>query len=318
MTIRHSSSLSPHLPLPHKSHAALRSPPQLGLRLWSRSKIRCSTEGAKDIANVVGGLDARGELRVPLAEDALHDLDAGNVDVLDGRGVAALVGVEEVVDAVLAGMGAVKIRGGAHEDDAGEIDGADGREASHGLEDGVVFLRSEAVDAGAVGPEASGVLEGLAEEGAREIDVGSGDVSFDDGWGGGAHAVEMGAVQVVCAVGNGGGGIFEGDTGGEIYGDVAESLVELEDFGSVDGGWVLSWLVGTLANIAGGPVLWNLASIEFVLKSHLNSIFGEGDGSESANLGRDTGDTPDEEIGGRQVELRRGEERGDGGCGVDF
>ena len=79
--------------------------------------------------------------------------------------------MKEVVNGVLAWWWTVRVRCGAHDDDAGEIGEVCDGSAEVGFDGGVVFLSGCAVDAGAVGEEDGCFSESFRDEGSRVIDV---------------------------------------------------------------------------------------------------------------------------------------------------
>ena len=63
----------------------------LATRNAAQPKVRFSAEGAKNIANIVGRLDSSLVSRIPVGKNALDNLDASIVDVVDGNAEAILV-----------------------------------------------------------------------------------------------------------------------------------------------------------------------------------------------------------------------------------
>lgn len=77
----------------------------------AQTKVGLSTQGAKDVANVVGGLNAGSKGAVPAGEDTLDDFDTSKVNVLHGRSEATLVVDQKVVVGGSVLRRAVKVRG---------------------------------------------------------------------------------------------------------------------------------------------------------------------------------------------------------------
>lgn len=288
---------------------------RLAVRETARAKVRLAAQGAEHVTNVVGGVDAGLEGRVPPVQDALDDLDAGEVDVVNGRVEAALVHDEQVVVRGHARRGAVEVGGGAHDDDAGEVDEALDGGADHGLERGVVLLRRGAVVAGAVGPERRGVVEGVGEQAARVVHVAGGRVAEDDRGGLGAGGVLAGVPR---AVGGGDRVVGQVGLGGEAVGQLAQVVVDLEDLGAVPLAGEGVGQVGVEAPVARGEVGGHLARVEFVLQRDLNSIPSERHTTQCAPLGADTSDPRDHEVGLGEIELVREHHGRDGGGSVDL
>lgn len=124
-----------------------------------------------------------------------------------------------------------------------------------------------AVETAAVGEEFGRVLEHGREDGAAVVDIRGGDVAGDDAGCGGAGGVG-GRGGVVGAVGDGGVGVVQGGGAGEGDGEVAEGVVDFEDFGPVDALWVFGRDDAALRDVARGEVCGDLARVEFVLQRH--------------------------------------------------
>lgn len=75
-----------------------------------------------------------------------------------------MVGVQEVVFDAGAWVWTIKIRGGTHNDDTGEVDDLEEGGTEKGAEGSVVLLSGHAVDSGPVGEEAGGIFERFTEE----------------------------------------------------------------------------------------------------------------------------------------------------------
>lgn len=286
--------------------------------LATRAKVRGTTKGTEDVTNVVLGLNTVSKGGVPSLENTLNNLDTGHVEVLERRLKATLVRVEQVVSGGSAGVGTVKVRGGAHDDDAGEVGQLVGRGAEEDFQGGVILLGAGAVVAGSVGQDLGGVLESGAEDVAAVVDIGGSDVALDNARGK-ASGLELSAGSlVVSTVGLGGGGVGEVGLAGEVGSDGAQVGVDLEDLGSVDAGRVLAWVFCALGDISGGVGAVQLADVDLILESDLDRVPSKGCGSSGGLLGTDAGDTGDEPVGLGEIEQGRESDRGDGGGGIDL
>jgi len=178
-TISLSALLSPTSPVPPlKDHLPPHPPPHppppysLGTPLnhhrvlikhASRPKIRFPSQSSEYVANVVCRVDSLLEQRPPSPQDALHNLDPCEVDILNCRIKPTLVGVEEAESIGFAGVRAVKVGRGTHDNDTAEIGDVVDSTAEQSLERSIVFLRCGAVNSGAVGEELGGIPESLGE-----------------------------------------------------------------------------------------------------------------------------------------------------------
>ena len=96
----------------------------------------------------------------------------------------------------------IHVAGGAHNNDAREVDEPGDGGAEQGFESRVVFLCRHAVDAGAVRDESCKVLEGLGKDAAAVVRVTCGYVAFDDARGSCTRCVNRCLGDyVVCPVG---------------------------------------------------------------------------------------------------------------------
>lgn len=77
----------------------------------AKAKVGLSTEGAKDVANVVGRLNASSKGAVPAGENSPDDLDTGQVNVLNRGSEATLVVDQQMVKSGSIRRGTVKVRG---------------------------------------------------------------------------------------------------------------------------------------------------------------------------------------------------------------
>ena len=283
----------------------------------SRPKIRRASQRAKNVPHVILRLHPLFELGPPLPQDALHNRGPRYIYVLNRRLERALIGIEQVIQHGFARVGPVEIRGCAHDDYAGEIDERGFCCTDHGLECGVVFLRCHAVHAAAVGEELGCVLEGFAEEGAGEIHVRGCDVTGDDTGGFGGGGIDggpvVGIMGPVCLCRR---GVVEACTFGKADGEIAECLVDLEDFSAVDTGGVLVWGKRALRDVAGREIGGDFAGVELVLKRNLDGVFGESHVGCGPVLGVYPCNASDEEISLLEVEEGGEDEGADGGGGV--
>lgn len=304
---QHLSSLSSHLllirihaaPLLHRLlvFSIPATPEQRVAGCRAGTKIRRPAQRPEDVADVVRRLDALLEDFVPVAQDAMDNGRAGQVDVLDGGHEAALVGVEQVVEIREAWVGAVEVRGRAHEDDAREVDGAADGGSDHGLERCVVFLRRHAVHGRAVREERRRVLEGFTQELSGEVHIAGRGIAGDDSRGSdGGSVTRLAGIRVMCTVGLGRRGIVQLGSLCKANGQIAQCLIDLEDFGSVDASRVLVRCVGALRHISRGEILRDLSCVKLVLQRDLNRVFGQGNISEGALLWVDACDSGDQEV----------------------
>jgi len=74
-----------------------------------QSKVGLAAERAKNIANVVGRFDACLERVVPVGEDALDNLDASVVDVVNGNDEAVLIHQPQVLEGRDAGRLSIEV-----------------------------------------------------------------------------------------------------------------------------------------------------------------------------------------------------------------
>lgn len=97
--------------------------------------------------------------RRPILDDALHDRDTHGGQVVQAGQEAAGGRIKEELVGGETGRGSVEIGGGAHHDNAGEIDDASFGATKERGQDGIVFLGGGAVVAGAVGEDADVFFE---------------------------------------------------------------------------------------------------------------------------------------------------------------
>ena len=140
-------------------------------KIRRRAKIGRPAQCCKYIAHVIRGIDSFLKGTVPPCHNSLDDLYTCEIDILDTWRKASLINVEEVVDIGYAWWGTIKIAACAHHDDAREVSEVLGGRAKERFKTGVVFLRSGAVDAAAIGEEFGCVFEGFGEEGAAVVYV---------------------------------------------------------------------------------------------------------------------------------------------------
>ncbi len=106
---------------------------------------------------------------------------------------------------------------------------------------------------------------------------------------------------------------------GEIEGPVDERGVEVVDVAVVaEAGGAGLFVGGGFAegNVAGGPVFWNFAGVDFVGEVAVDDVVGPDGGAEGADLRVDAADSGDEEVGVGEVEARVEAEGHDGGGGA--
>lgn len=298
-------------------HTALEGDTRLG-GISIGTEVRRTTEGTEDITDVVARGDTSGESRVPLADDTLDDLDTSVVDVLNRGLISTSSSVEEVLTSRLARVRAVEVRGGTHDNDTGEINELGLSGTDHGLEGSVILLGRGAVVTGTVGEDLSSVGEGVTEDVTGVVDVAGGDIALDDGGGSSAGGIDAVGGVVLGAVGLGVVGVSEGGLAGESSSQLAQVVVDLEDLGAVDAAGVLPGVVGTLGEVAGGGVGGHFADVDLVLQGDLDGVASQGHTADGGQLGVDTGDTGDEEVGVGQVEGGVEDDGGDGDGGVDL
>lgn len=75
----------------------------------SKPKVWLSPQAAKDVPHVIFRFDATLELAVPVFDDALDNLDANIVYVVDGDREAVLLRIREVLEVGSVKRGAVKV-----------------------------------------------------------------------------------------------------------------------------------------------------------------------------------------------------------------
>jgi hypothetical protein len=144
------------------------------------------------LSNIVRRIDTMDESRVPSLKNALHNLDASEINILDrGRESTLLGRLEEVHTRLLARVRTVEIRSRAHDDDAAEVDELGGGSAKQHLESRVILLGCGAIVACAVGDELGVVRKGFAEESAAVVDIRGCNIAFDDGGRGEGGRVEV-------------------------------------------------------------------------------------------------------------------------------
>ena len=238
---------------------------------------------------------------VPLIQNPLYNLHTSQIDIRNSGLKPALLGIEKVHGIRLTGIRSVKVRGRAQDDDAAEVGEVGDGTAEQGFENGVVFLRGGAVLAAAVGEELGGVLEGLAEEGAAEVDVRGRDIAANHAGGLGSGFVCFRG-RVVRAVGHGVGGVVELGRLRESDRELAQVVVDFEDLGAVDVLGVLCRTEGSQWHIAGREVVGDLSRVELVLQSDLDGVFGKCHRAQSGYFGADTSDASNHEVGLGEVE----------------
>lgn len=280
-------------------------------------KIRLPAQRPKDIPHIITRRDALIKGGIPPIQNALHHLDAGQIDVRNSGLKPALLSIEEIHGVGLTGIRSVKVRGRSQDDDAAEVGQFGNGTAEQGFENAVVFLRGGAVLAAAVGEELSGVLEGLAEEGAAEVDVRGRDIAANDARSLGSRFV-CSRGRVVGAVGHGVGGVVELGRLREPDGELAQIVVDFEDLGAVDVHGVFCGTEGSQWHIAGGEVVGNLPRIELVLQSDLDGVFGKCYRPQSGYFRADTSNASNHEVGLGEVEQGRECQSGDACGGIDF
>lgn len=234
---------------PLRSCASLPQHHRIVVERAARPKVGLAAQRTKDIANIVRCIHPSCESRVPSLQDAFHDSNPRQIDILERGLEAPLVGIEEVDRVRLPRIRAIEIRRRAHDDDAAEVGKIVDCAAQKRLERGVVLLRSGAVDARTVREQPRGVGEGLAEERPAKVDVRGGDVAADDA-GGLAAGCVGGCLGVIGAVGDCGGGVVQVGGAGEADGELAEGFVDFEDFGAVDGLGVFGWEGASLWDVS--------------------------------------------------------------------
>jgi len=232
-----------------RSYAPLPQHHRVIVERAARPKIGLAAQRTKDIANIIRSVYPSCERRVPPLQDAFHDFNPRQIDIPERGLEAPLVGIEEVDRVRFPRIRAIEIRSGAHDDDAAEVGEVVDSAAQQRLERGVVLLRSGAVNAGTVREELCGVGEGLTEERPAEVDVRGGDVAAYDA-GGLAAGCVGGCLRVVGTVGDCGGGVVQVGGAGEADGELAEGLVDFEDFGAVDGLGVFGWEGASLGHVS--------------------------------------------------------------------
>ncbi|KAG9755148.1 purine nucleoside permease, partial [Aureobasidium melanogenum] len=176
--------------------------------------------------------------------------------------------------------------------------------AQQGFEGRIVFLGGGAVVASAVGDQG---------------DVGGSNIAFDytRAAGGGTSGVDL-VVGVQSTVGDSSVRVVEGCLAGEVCSDLLQVLVDLEDLGTVDVLRVLGRAGGTKRDVSSAVVGRDIAGIELVLKSDLDGVASEGDGTDGSDLGVDSSNTGNHEVRGGQVETRATDQRGDGDCSINL
>lgn len=136
-----------------------------------RAKIRHAAKTAENVANVIGWFDPLLIGRSPVLDNALHDRNPGENQVLETGQESAPVRVEEELVRREPRRRTIEVRRRPHDDDAGEIDDAGLGAAEERFEDGAIFLCGGAVMSGAVGDEADVFFKGAREGGAGVEDV---------------------------------------------------------------------------------------------------------------------------------------------------
>ena len=284
----------------------------------SKAKVWLATESAEDVANVVGGVHTLGKSAVPAVKNSLDDLDTSEVKVVDGGLESTLHRrLEQVVCGGTTEERTVEVRSSSHNDDSAEVDellNGGAQESSKGC---VVFLSGRAVVASAVGDQSGEVIESLSEETTRVVDVRGSDIALDNtGTSGRSTSGVNVVVGVQGAVCNCGITVVESGLTSEVCSNLLQVLVDLEDLGAVDVERVLRRAGSTKRNVSGSEVSGNVARVELVLKSDLDSVTGEGDRADGCDFGVDSSNTGDHEVGGGQVEVRATHERGDRDCSI--
>jgi len=174
------------------------------------------------------------------------------------------------------------VAGGAHDNDAREVDEPGDGGTEQGFESRVVFPRRHAVDAGAVRGESCKVLEGLGKDAAAVVRVACGYVAFGGARGSCARCANrcLGG-YVVCPVGPRKSAVIQSGSFGEANGQRAQLSVGFEDFGPVNGLRVFIWSCAALGIIASATIF---AWVEFILQGDLNSIRSESYRAESCDF----------------------------------
>jgi hypothetical protein len=286
----------------------------------TKTKVRLTTQSAKDIANVIGSINTLSKSTVPTIENALDNLDTSQVKVSDGRQEGTLHRrLEQVVSGRAAEERTVKVRGGSHDDDSLEIDEFFDGCAEEGFEGCVVLLGSRAVISSAICDESCEIAESLSQKFARVVDVRGSDITLNHTrtTGRGTSGVDL-VVGVQLAVSDSSIRVVECCLAGEVCSNLLQVLVELKDLGTVDILRVLRGSSGTKRNVASGKVSRDIARVEFVLKSDLDGVTSDGNRADGSDLGVDSSNTGNHEVGSGQVEARATNKRGDRDCSIDL
>ena len=163
-------------------------------------------------------------------QDALDDFDAREVDILDCEVKSAVVDDQARGFAVVF---TVEIERRAQYDDPAKVDESMDGGSQQCFQRGVVLLSADAIQTRTVGEEFGGVLKGLAKELSGKKGIRRGYVACNDG-GGPTTGFVCRIRGVVRAVFDGGIRVIQLGCFGESDGDVSESLVDFEHFGSVN------------------------------------------------------------------------------------
>ena len=97
-----------------------------------------------------------------------------------------------------------------------------------------------------------------------------------------------------------------------------QGRIDLEDFGTVNGGRVFTRFFGTERDVTGGKVVPDISHIEFVLQGNLNFEPGESHGSQGSLTGSNPSDSSDEKISFREIEKLADQKSRYAGSGVYF
>ncbi len=125
-----------------------------------------------------------------------------------------------------------------------------------------------------------------------------------------------GRLRIQLAVGRRGVAVLEAGRSRQRQRALQQGLVELEDLGAVLQLGLGGRIRGADAHVAGVPGGRRLAGVEFLLQPEVDQIACPGCGAQRAHVRVDAGDTGDDDIGARQVELRAQHQCHRGGRGV--
>ncbi|KAH3660214.1 hypothetical protein OGAPHI_007419 [Ogataea philodendri] len=270
---------------------------------------------AEKVTNVVGwSVDGSVLVQVPVVKNVLNEWLTGNNQVLDSDFASTLADLGEEVNGLIGvevGVGEIGSR--SHHNDSAKVNQAVLGSSHQSLQSGIVLLLGSAVGSGSVGQQVGVVGKRLVKVLSEPVVVGSQGITCNGSWGSVSWSVIVLDSELLVGLSS----VQQVDGLSQFQSSISEILVDLENFGSVDLGWVLGGVGGSVAEVAGGPVGRHFPGVDFVLQN-LDSEPSKGHVTKSSFQRRNTCNSGNQEVGVGQVEGWVQTQSSNGGCGIDF